>query len=119
MVWGEGVGDLQDIGRASATSASVSSLVVNDVRKPASSQSTTLRHAAQLFACDSDNKCFRDLAARHRAFADVECADLRREGCCAIIANLLVTNRALGLLLKRKLEQELLVIRQNYETGER
>ena len=63
-----------------------------------------MRRGQQLFACDSNNKCFRDLAARHCAFADVECADLGRERWRTIIANLLVTNCALGLLLKRKLE---------------
>jgi hypothetical protein len=57
-----------------------------------------------LFACDSNNKCFRDFAARHRAFADVERTDLRRERWRAILAYLLVTNSALGLLFKRKLE---------------
>ena len=53
-----------------------------------------MRRGQQLFACDSNNKCFRDLAARHCAFADVECADLGRERWRTIIANLLVTNRA-------------------------
>jgi hypothetical protein len=57
-----------------------------------------------IFACDSNNKCFGDFAVRHCALADVERTDLRRERWRTILADLLVTNCALGLLLKRQLE---------------
>jgi hypothetical protein len=54
--------------------------------------------------CGYNGYCerFRDLAARQPTLADVERADLRRERWRAIVADLLVTDSALGL--KNKLE---------------